>query len=425
MDRDHLNHRIPIMSATMGETRPVIRSDLEFLPVQKDGQAIILIRDPLGLVKEGQAVKPHLYEFMTLLDGAHSLRDLQMELMRRKGGILITLDEVERIVSNLEADYMLDSEKFQAARRQIVETFSAEQVRACSHCGRSYPKDPAELHNWLNQILETSSSDVAVPSNVIALVDPHLDLAAGAGVYATAYRMLRHNKPSRVVIMGTGHQVRDGLFCLTKKDFETPLGITLNDTQLTGQLQQAGGGMIAADDFAHKTEHAIEFQLIFLQHLFAERSFTVVPILCGSFLTGLPEYSRQAFLKRAGSFLKVLKDLIQDPGHQTLFVASVDFSHIGPKFGHTYAADFLEGQAQAHDQALLKYLCDLDGEGFWQESARIEDRYNVCGFSTQATLLDILPSCRGRILEYRLQHEPATQSAVGIAAAMFTAADQT
>jgi AmmeMemoRadiSam system protein B len=409
----------------MSKTRPVIRTDLEFLPVQKDGQAIILIRDPLGLVKEGQAVKSHFYEFMTLLDGTHSLRDLQMELMRRQGGILVGQDEVERILSNLDADYMLDSVRFQAARRQIVETFCAEQVRACSHCGRSYPKDPAELHNWLDQILETSSSDVAVPSNVIALVAPHIDPAAGAGVYATAYRMLRHTKPSRVVIMGTGHQLRDGLFCLTKKDFDTPLGIILNDSQLTGQLQQAGGSMIAADDFAHKTEHAIEFQLIILQHLFAGNPFTVVPILCGSFLTGLSDYSRKAFLKRAGSFLKIFKALMQDPGSHTLFVAGVDFSHVGPKFGHSYAADYLEGQAKAHDQALLKYLCDLDCEGFWQESVRVEDRYNVCGFSTLATLLDILPSCRGQILEYRLQHEPATQSAVGIAAAMFTAADQT
>jgi hypothetical protein len=51
----------------MSETRPVIRRDLEFFPVQKDGQAIILIRDPLGLVKEGQAVQPHLYEFMPLI----------------------------------------------------------------------------------------------------------------------------------------------------------------------------------------------------------------------------------------------------------------------------------------------------------------------------------------------------------------------
>lgn len=409
----------------MSETRPVIRTDLEFFPVQKDGQAIILIRDPLGLVKEGQAVQPHLYEFMTLLDGTRSLRDLQMELMRRRGGILVGQDEVERILSNLDAGYMLDSERFQAARRQTVETFCAEQVRACSHCGRSYPKDPAELDPWLDKILETSSSDEAVPSNVIALVAPHIDPTAGAGVYAAAYRMLRHTKPSRVVIMGTGHQLRDGLFCLTKKDFETPLGILPNDSQLTGQLKQAGGSIIAADDFAHKTEHAIEFQLIFLRHLFAGHSFTVVPILCGSFLTGLPDYSRKAFLKRASSFLKVLKALMQDPGRQTLFVAGVDFSHVGPKFGHPYAADFLEGQAKAHDQALLKYLCDLDAEGFWQESARIEDRYNVCGFSTLATLLDILPPCRGRILDYRLRHEPATQSAVGIAAAMFTAADQT
>ena len=128
-------------------------------------------------------------------------------------------------------------------------------------------------------------------------------------------------------------------------------------------------------------------------------------------------------LDRAGDSLAVLKDLIQNPQQQNLVVAGVDFSHVGLNFGHRTPPDVLEGQATAHDQALVKYLCTLDTEAFWPESARVEDRYHVCGFSSLAVLLEILPQCRGRVLDYRLRHEPATPSTGGFAAAVFCRTD--
>ena len=65
------------------------RSDLEFFPVMHSGRQLILIRDHLGLVEEGKAVDLPLYKIMTLLDGTRTIRDLQMEFMRQKGGVLV------------------------------------------------------------------------------------------------------------------------------------------------------------------------------------------------------------------------------------------------------------------------------------------------------------------------------------------------
>ena len=61
----------------MNKTPPLARRDLEFFPVQHDGQQFILIRDHLGLVEEGKAVGLPLYQIMTLLDGTTTIRDLQ------------------------------------------------------------------------------------------------------------------------------------------------------------------------------------------------------------------------------------------------------------------------------------------------------------------------------------------------------------
>jgi hypothetical protein len=72
------------------ENLPPLRRDLEFFPVQLQGKQYVLIRDPLGLVQEGKAVEIPLYQFMALLDGTTTLRDLQMALMRQGGGMLVS-----------------------------------------------------------------------------------------------------------------------------------------------------------------------------------------------------------------------------------------------------------------------------------------------------------------------------------------------
>ena len=61
----------------MNEILPLMRKDLEFFPVKHGGQQLILIRDHLGLVQEGKAVAPSLYQVMILLDGTRTIRDLQ------------------------------------------------------------------------------------------------------------------------------------------------------------------------------------------------------------------------------------------------------------------------------------------------------------------------------------------------------------
>jgi len=68
---------------------------------------------------------------------------------------------------------------------------------------------------------------------------------------------------------------------------------------------------------------------------------------------------------------------------------------------------------------LLDSLCEMNADGFWTESQKVNDRYHVCGFSALACLLEILPLSRGRLLDYGVFQEEATQSAVSFAAVLF------
>jgi AmmeMemoRadiSam system protein B len=399
-----------------------MRTDLEFFPVRHEGRQLVLVRDPLGLVQEGKAVPLGLFQLLSLLDGNRSMVDLQTLLMRQRGGVLVGSDEVGRLIAHLDESYLLDSEGFRKRKGEIVESFTSMSVRPCSHCGRAYPGETGELRNRLGEILSSQAqASRRHEGDLKALVAPHIDLSVGQRTYASAYRGLRGASPTRVVLLGVGHQLTGHLFCLTEKDFETPLGLVRCDRSSVQRLWDSSGDVVAPDDFLHRSEHSIEFQVIFLQHLLPEDSFEIVPILCGSVQSAVSEYGREAYLLRAGTFLETLRGLLEGRPGETLLVAGVDLSHIGPKFGHEMPAAHLEAQTKAHDRTLLEALCRQDADPFWGESIRVQDRYNVCGFSALASLLEVLPPCRGEVLGYEIWHEEPTQSAVSFAAVAFTA----
>jgi AmmeMemoRadiSam system protein B len=404
----------------MNETVPAIRRDLQFIPVQYAGHRLIFIQDHLGLAQEGRPISLPLYQVMTLLDGTITLNDLQMELMRQRGGTLVGKDEVKNLLVQLDESFLLDSEKFKKARDQIVASFSSKKTRPCSHCGRAYPGSPNELKAILDEILASQPPATEPEGKIVALVAPHIDLSVGYQVYSSAYQMFKYMAPSRIVLLGVGHNMADDFFCLTDKDFETPQGIIKNEPSIIRKLKEAGGDIVAGSDFAHRSEHSIEFQTIFLHHLLAGRDFTIIPILCGFCQSNLNEYSRSAYLEKAGPFLQQLKQIIMESDKETLVVAGVDFSHTGPKFGHQIPARSLESRSMAHDQNLLKHLSRLDAELFWKESRSVGDQYNVCGFSTLACMLEVLPLCRGNILNYQIWHDEATSSAVSFSSVVFT-----
>ncbi|MBW2127699.1 MAG: hypothetical protein JRH08_19145, partial [Deltaproteobacteria bacterium] len=108
---------------------PKVRNDLEFIPVQQGGQTVIVVRDHLDLVSEGTALPPELFELMALLDGSHSFRDLQMFMMRKKGGLLVGQEEIQGILAHLDQTYLLESERFFQARDRIVAEFTSRTVR--------------------------------------------------------------------------------------------------------------------------------------------------------------------------------------------------------------------------------------------------------------------------------------------------------
>ena len=395
---------------------PKLRTDLEFIPAQVKGKKGVVIKDSLGLIKNPVLLTGHDIEFLGLIDGKSSIRDIQVELMRRRGGVLVGSDEVQRVVSAFDKYFLLDSERFRLEKERVITEYAHIDVREAFLAGRSYPSSPEALRDYLASFFQEERESLQeLPGKKIkALVAPHIDLEVGKKVYASAYHSVAKLSPEKVILLGTGHSLREHHLSLTEKDFETPLGRVKTDREMVRRLKAAGREVVSPDDFVHRSEHSLEFQLLFLQYLF-EGGFTLVPLLCGSFHEVLDSVSRPSELPGMDAFLKEARKLVKESGN-VLVVAGVDFSHIGPKFGHQQRASSLLREAKEHDRVLIDAFCRGDGEGFWEEEKRVQGRYNVCGFSSLTLLLELFPDSRGHLLDYDFWEEKPTQSAVSFAA---------
>lgn len=401
---------------------PKLRTDLQITPAYSEGKRAVVIKDSLGLIQEPVILKGEILSFLSLLDGKRTLRDIQYELICLKQGVLVSLDEVEKLLAQLDDAFLLESERYQREKERIIAEYSLLDARAASHAGLSYPSTAEKLKGHLDSVLQSieESFPALEGKKIGALVSPHIDLEVGKRVYAKAYQVLKRSSPQEIILLGTGHSLNDCFFSVSEKDFETPLGRIKTDRDSVRKLREAGGTAVSPNDIAHRTEHSLELQLIFLQHLFGS-GFSLVPILCGFFDRELERVSRPSDIPEVNSFLKVLKHSLEDYGTKTIVVSGVDFSHIGPKFGHAERASSLLFESEKHDKLLIKALCEGDVEAFWAESRGVLDRYNVCGFSTLACLLEILPASEGHLLDYDVWSEEPTQSAVSFAAIAFEA----
>ncbi|MDK2954722.1 MAG: hypothetical protein PWQ57_218 [Desulfovibrionales bacterium] len=404
----------------MSRILPPLRRDVELIPIKHQGQDMLLVRDRLGLVPEGMALRPESFSLLSLLQEPREAAELAEEMARLAGGREIKEQEIESVVDQLDAAWLLDSDKLREQRDQIEAAYADLDAREPALAGSAYPEEPDEASSLLHRIMALASPVNRRAGRLAGLVAPHIDLAAGERVYAQAYRRLDPAPPDRVIILGVGHHLAEALFSITCKDFKTPLGIVRNDRDASRALQEAAGSLGAGNDFEHKFEHSIEFQTLFLRHLYGESTPPATPVLCGSAAL-LPEYGRQAFLDTAGPFLEVLSAMVADPDRRTLVLAGVDLCHIGPKFGHQHPAQELAASASKHDATLLERLAALDADGFWKETARVQDAYNVCGLTALACLLEVMPKeSQGEILGYEMWREAPTQSAVSFAAAAFS-----
>ncbi len=410
---------------------PFLRRDIDLTSVQgKDGKTMIVVRDPFELDKRGTVtISTAALPLLSMLDGSHSAEEIRLKLVEQtaRAGQLtsIPLELVESMIRGLDEAYLLDNERFHDAHRKLIEDFTALRVRPAALAGKSYPEDKNKLEELIDSLLASGGENEKVQElegkTILAVVAPHIELNVGRKIYSAGYGALKGRSYDRVIILGVGHSMEHGLFSITDKDYTTPLGTVPTDRLLATRLKKSAGTLATEDDINHRSEHSIEFQLLFLQRVL-EGPFKVLPVLCSSLFGELipNKYKRPREIKGLAVALDCLGEMLSDPGSKTLVVAGVDLSHVGPKFGDTKPAIQITAESSRHDRTLLTALTALDVESFCAEGTRVTDRYHVCGFSVLSMLLEILPEGVQAVeLGYHVWHEAPTWSSVSFAAAAF------
>ncbi len=396
---------------------PPLRSDIDIVPFTENGEELVVLHDRRGYAAEPMLLYASVLPVAELANGQRTAQQIA-EIVGSSSGQKIEADQIAEFFASIDRAGYLESESFRSKRTQRDNEFLNSTVREAACAGTSYTGNAAELRRFLDEVMQ-SATHRTVEGNASAVVVPHIDLRVGAECYAPAYRALQTTDADLFVVIGTSHYGWKDLFILTEKDFRTPLGVVKTDVELVRALQAALPFELQPDELAHRDEHSIEFQLLFLQHLFADRQFTVLPVLVTSFQPFIDRDILPAEADRFREFIAALRSVVQASGRRAVFIASADMAHIGRKFGDDVPAETLLPALETEDADILHSITSVDTAGFFHGIAAVDDRRRICGLPPVYTMLEAARPARGTLLDYRQWNERETESAVTFASLAF------
>lgn len=404
----------------MSSALPRIRMDLDFMPSPVPDRPGLLIRDPFHYSDATLIVPPALVRALECFDGEQTDLDLRAALVQITGDLEVGSLE-EHLVGTLSSAGFLEDETYAGMKEASRERFASAAVREPSHAGSAYPAERDALDETMRSYLEAGGAPMK-DGRLVGIAAPHVSPEGGWQSYRAAYAELGPECRDRTfVILGTSHYGNPDRFGLTRKPFVTPYGTAQTDTDLVNLIAALAGPAAQMEDYCHAIEHSIEFQVVFLQHLFGP-DIKIVPILCGSFarsiyLGGPPEQNDDVH-----RFFGVLGDIAAREQDRLLWVLGVDMAHQGRRYGDQFTAradrDIMLEVAE-RDHARTHRILESDARGFWDLVQERRDDLKWCGSAPFYTFLRAVPGARGHLKRYE-QWNIDEQSVVSFAGIRFS-----
>jgi MEMO1 family protein len=407
---------------------PPLRRDLEIVPVTHEGRELLLVSDMLGLRDDSVAVSPAVILIASLFDGRKTVADLRAELAGRN--VILSETELSDVAGQLRKLGLLETEEAAEARRRSLEDFARSGVRRFDARRRGLPDQALEFGSFLGKFYSApggpgepaAAGDAAPP---VGLVSPHIDFFRGGPQYAWAYRELSGRKPPDVVVaLGVAHMSPDSPWIMTRKSYETPLGPVEVDSELYDAVRRKLWYDPLEDEWVHAKEHSLEFQALWLRHVWRSETPKWLPVLCSSFERFCGDRPPSAVPTVEGALAEIgglLADLSRK-GRRVLVLAGVDFAHVGRRFGDELDVDDTQRKRiEAADRASIGRALALDADAFFLSGVGEGAWRKVCGLSALYTSLrwiKALGGDAGRELAYAQADDPAG-GVVSFASAVF------
>jgi AmmeMemoRadiSam system protein B len=228
-------------------------------------------------------------------------------------------------------------------------------VRHPAVAGRFYPKDRDTLQKELQSYFPTQ----ATPAPALGCVAPHAGYVYSGAVAGAVFAGV--DLPQRIIVLCPNHTGKGRpLAIMSSGAWETPLGPIPIDSVLAEALQKRFP-LLTEDADAHRSEHAIEVELPFLQ---ARRpGFTFVPIALGT---------RQFdILEKLG---EAIADTVPAQDERILIVASSDMNH--------YENDAV---TRIKDHKAIEPMLALDARGLFD--VVMKEQISMCGLGPAVVML--------------------------------------
>lgn len=394
---------------------PALRADIsayEMMP------GLMVLYDDISYTDKMARVPEDYLELLSLMNGKRTAEELVA--MAASAGRALDAEAFLNMVNVLENAWFLDSPRFRLHREQHDRDFNEAAVRPAAHAGASYPDDPAELREMLDGFLQAGAAAVTRREAPVAVIAPHIDFRVGGASYGPAYTALKHSTADTFVIFGVSHQMSYDAFMISSKDFQTPLGTVETDREFIEHYRSRVGFDLTRNEIAHRREHSIEFQVVFLKHIFPDRPFRIVPILTGS----LHEYVEggrgdAAEDIRLSSLYRELQATAGELGREVCYIAGADLCHVGRKFGDDFPASEILPALRTIDAATLAEAARPDAEGFLRSISSIRNQYRVCGVAPIYATIRTARPATGEVLCYGQWDEAERESAVTFASVAY------
>jgi AmmeMemoRadiSam system protein B len=395
--------------------RPSVRPGLAAGSSERPGEFVLW--DQLRISSQMQTLSRVELEMLKLMDGGHTLRDLQMGAMQATGGMLIPFEAVTTLVGRLDANLYLDTPRFSS--------YLSGPVREPS-CIGCYPAEPARLREQLRGLF-TAPGGPGLPGEpgkngtLRAALLPHIDYGRGNVSYAWGFKeVFQQTGASLFVVIATSHY-SPHRFTLTRKNFKSPLGVVPTDQEFVDRLIKHYGDGLFDDALCHYPEHSVELEVVYLQYLYENvRPIKIVPLVVGGFRDCVDKKTDPHEKSDIARMIAALRQAEAETPERVCYIISGDLAHIGPKFGDPLpVGESLLVHSKQQDLALIEALDTADTAKYFQIVAQEADARRICGLPPTFTLLEAIKPKSGKLLHYGRYVHPHGHESVSFASVGF------
>jgi MEMO1 family protein len=406
----------------MSALRPKLRRSITGHPDPEDNDFVWLY-DSFKLSPQSVRLHRDAIPILEHFNGRASLPDIQSGWAKAGLGLLPS-SVLEKIVGTLDQALLLESDRFQ----EFVSRFLTDPIRPPTCAGSCYAADLKELRHQI-EFLFTAPGGPGLPDlcatpdgSLRGALIPHIDFGRGNITYGWGFKEVVEKSNADVyVILGTSH-FSPHRYTLTRKDFETPLGVVKTDQAYVNRIAERYGKGGFADELAHFPEHSIELHVVVLQYLLQQRGrdFAIVPVLVGSFQDSIDQGKEPETRNDIRRMITALRDAEAACGRNVCYLISGDLAHIGPKFGDSEPLNDRQRQhSGAQDQAILRALTGCDRAGLYSVLHEERDARRICGFPPAYTFLAAIGASSARMMHYQQYAEPRGIESVSFASVAF------